>query len=88
MPLLQSVRRHTKPTIVDLYGMFCAVLYLLRTGSQWRFLRSELHKFAVIPRRGVIERSFAWLEKKRRLSQNCERLLNTSLQLSISHSWA
>ena len=42
--------------------------------------RSELHKFAVIPSRWVVERSFAWLEKNRRLWKNCERLLNTSLQ--------
>ena len=42
--------------------------------------RSELHKFAVIPKRWVVERSFAWLEKNRRLWKNCERLLNTSLQ--------
>lgn len=43
--------------------------------------RSELHKFAVIPKRWVVERSFAWLEKNRRLWKNCERKLNTSLQL-------
>ena len=42
--------------------------------------RSELHKFAVIPKRWVVERSFAWLEKRRRLWKNCERHLNTSLQ--------
>lgn len=42
--------------------------------------RSELHKFAVIPQRWVVERSFAWLEKCRRLWKNCERDLNTSLQ--------
>ena len=42
--------------------------------------RSELHKFAVIPMRWVVERSFAWLEKNRRLWKNCERWLNTSLQ--------
>jgi len=33
-----------------------------------------------IPKRWVVERSFAWLEKNRRLWKNCERLLNTSLQ--------
>lgn len=33
-PLLRSVRRATKPTTVDLYEVFCAVLYLLRTGCQ------------------------------------------------------
>lgn len=42
--------------------------------------RSELHKFAVIPKRWVVERSFAWLEKNRRLWKNCERWINTSLQ--------
>ena len=42
--------------------------------------RSELHKFAVIPMRWVVERSFAWLDKNRRLWKSCERLLNTSLQ--------
>ena len=42
--------------------------------------RSELHAFKVMPKRWVVERSFAWLEKNRRLWKNCERLLNTSLQ--------
>ena len=43
--------------------------------------RSELHTFAVIPKRWVVERSFAWLEKCRRLWKNCERKLITSLQM-------
>ncbi len=42
--------------------------------------RSELHSLKVMLRRWVVERSFAWLEKNRRLWKNCERLLNTSLQ--------
>ena len=42
--------------------------------------RSELHTFKVIPKRWVVERSFVWLEKNRRLWKNCEHLLNTSLQ--------
>jgi transposase len=43
--------------------------------------RSELHTFAVIPKRWVVERSFSWLEKCRRLWKNCERKLNTSLNM-------
>ncbi len=43
--------------------------------------RNELHKFVVIPKRWVVERSFAWLEKCRRLWKNCERKLNTSMQM-------
>lgn len=45
--------------------------------------RSELHKFVVIPKRWVVERSFAWLEKCRRLWKNCERKTNTSLQMVV-----
>ena len=45
--------------------------------------RSELHIFKVIPKRWVVERSFAWLEKCRRLWKNCERKLSTSRQMII-----
>ncbi|MFN8992871.1 MAG: IS5 family transposase [Pseudomonadota bacterium] len=45
--------------------------------------RSELHTFAVIPKRWVVERSFSWLEKCRRLWKNCERSLNSSLHMTI-----
>lgn len=45
--------------------------------------RSKLHSFAVLPQRWVLERSFAWLEKCRRLWKNCERKLNTSLQMVV-----
>ncbi len=42
--------------------------------------RSELHTFKVMPKRCIVERSFAWLEKNRRLGKKCERWLDTSLQ--------
>ena len=45
--------------------------------------RSELHRLAVIPKRWVVERSFGWLEKCRRLWKNCERKLHTSLQMVV-----
>ncbi len=45
--------------------------------------RSELHTFAVIPKRWVVERSFSWLEKCRRLWKNCERKINTSLHMVV-----
>jgi len=43
--------------------------------------RNELHRFAVLPKRWIVERSFGWLEKCRRLWKNCECKLNTSLQM-------
>ena len=45
--------------------------------------RNELHTFVVLPKRWVVERSFAWLQKCRRLWKNCERKLNTSLQMVV-----
>lgn len=44
--------------------------------------RNELHKFVVLPKRWVVERSFAWLEKCHRLWKNCERLLLSSLNMA------
>ena len=43
--------------------------------------RSELHTFAVIPKRWIVERSFAWLDKCRRLWKNCERKLENTLNM-------
>ena len=45
--------------------------------------RSEMHVFKVIPKRWVVERSFSWLDKCRRLWKNCERYLHTSLQMIV-----
>ena len=44
-PLLRGVRRNTKPVQLDLYEVFCAVLYLLRTGCQWRYLPPDFPKW-------------------------------------------
>jgi transposase len=45
--------------------------------------RRDLHAFVVIPKRWVVDRSFAWLDKCRRLWKNCERKLNSSLQMVV-----
>ena len=41
--------------------------------------RNELHKFVVIPKRWIVERSFGWLDKCRLLWKNCERKLSSTL---------
>ena len=38
---LEAVRQRTRPRQVDLYEIFNAVLYILRTGSQWRQLPAD-----------------------------------------------
>lgn len=45
--------------------------------------RDELHKFVVLPMRWVVERTFGWLDKSRRLWKNCECSPHTSLQMMI-----
>ena len=45
--------------------------------------KSDLPEFTVIPKRWIVERTFAWLEKNRRLWKNCERKLHTSLQMTV-----
>jgi transposase len=45
--------------------------------------RNELHKFVILPKRWIVERTFAWLEKCHRLWKNCERKLTTSLQMIV-----
>lgn len=47
-PLLESARRKTSPRRVDLYEVFCAVLYLLRSGCQWRMLPDEFPKWRTV----------------------------------------
>ncbi len=37
-PLLESGLKKTAPRKVDLYEVFCAILYLLKSACQWRVL--------------------------------------------------
>jgi transposase len=45
--------------------------------------RNEASKFIVLPKRWIVERSFAWLDKCRRLWKNCEGSLHTSKQMIV-----
>lgn len=45
--------------------------------------RNELHTFAVIPKRWVVERSLGWLDKCHRLWKNCERDMQNSFQMVV-----
>ena len=47
-PMLESLRKTTKPRTVDLYEVFCAVLYLLKSGCQWRMLPGEFPKWRTV----------------------------------------
>ena len=45
--------------------------------------RNQLHKFTVLPKRWIVERSFGWLDKNRRLWKNCERKLHNFMQFTV-----
>jgi len=47
-PLLESERKKTAPRRVDLYKVFCAVLYLLSTGCQRRAQPSDFPKWRTV----------------------------------------
>ena len=64
-----------KPFADEVQGILGATVEVVK--------RNELHTFVALPKRWVVERSFAWLEKCRRLWKNCERKLNTSLQMVV-----
>ena len=45
---LEPKRRKTRPREVDLYDIFCGLLYLLKSGCQWRMLPKEYPKWQTI----------------------------------------
>jgi len=58
-PILESARRKTNPRRLDLYDVFCAVLYLLKSGCQWSMLPSDL------PKRSSVHAYFTiWKEQR------------------------
>lgn len=44
-PLLLSARKVTCPRKLDLYEVFCGILYLVKTGCQWRMLPQDFPKW-------------------------------------------
>jgi transposase len=44
-PLLEAARKKTRPRTIDLYDAFCGVLYVLKSGCQWRMLPSDFPKW-------------------------------------------
>jgi len=45
---LEGVSKRTKPRTVDLYEVFCGLLYVLKSGCQWRMIPSGYPKWHTI----------------------------------------
>ena len=43
--VLEKARKKTKPRTVELYEVFCGILYVLKSGCQWRMLPSDCPKW-------------------------------------------
>ena len=46
--ILESGKKKTAPRKVDLYEIFCAILYLLKIGCQWRMLPETFPKWNTV----------------------------------------
>ncbi len=44
-PMLETARKKTKPRTGDLYDLFCGVVYVLKSGCQWRMLPRDVPKW-------------------------------------------
>lgn len=42
---LESARNKTKPRKLDLYEVFCGILYILKGSCQWRMLPKDFPKW-------------------------------------------
>lgn len=40
-PILESSCKTTSPRTVDLYDVFCGILYVLKSGCQWRMIPKD-----------------------------------------------
>ena len=46
-PILESSRKLTRPRSIDLYDIFCGILYCLKGGIQWRMLPKDYPKWQI-----------------------------------------
>ena len=100
LPTLESARRRTKPRTVDLYDVFCGVLYLLKSGCQWRLPRLAhlLQVFPASERPGpgqdsILEqvlKKIGWRGPTKQWTERADQLLYRGLpeRQEHGHRWA
>jgi len=82
-PLLLSARKRTRPRKLDLHEVFCAVLYLLKTGCQWRMLPSDFPSW-----QNVYAYFRIWSSKKEDKSSLLEQALKKISWRGPSQQWS
>ncbi|GHU57076.1 transposase [Clostridia bacterium] len=56
---LEKAKKTTRPREKDLYDIFCAILYLVKSGCQWRRLPADF------PKRGIVRYYYDVWSKER-----------------------
>jgi transposase len=77
-PLLPTAKPGGRPRAVDLRRICHGRFHVLRSGCQPTRIRPCAPGFVLLPRRWVVERTFAWIGRNRRMSRNDEFLPATS----------
>jgi transposase len=56
---LEKAKKRTKPREIDLYSVYCAILYLNKSGCQWDMIPSDF------PKRGIVRYYYdVWSAKR------------------------
>lgn len=80
---LESARKRTSPRSVDLYDVFCGVLYVLKGGIQWRMLPKTYPKWQLCYYYFTV-----WSEKKDEKSESVlERVLKKISRKNAYARW-
>jgi transposase len=82
-PLLDSARKKTKPRKLKLYDVFCGVLYVLKSGCQWRMLPSDFPNW-----RSVHTYFQIWSERKDNQPSVLEKVLKKMCWRGPYEQWS
>lgn len=56
---LEKAKKKTKPRKIDLYSVFCAILYIIKSGCQWDMIPRDF------PKRGIVRYYYdVWSAKR------------------------
>jgi len=47
-PIFEGARKKTRPPDYDIYDVFCGILYLIKSGCQWRMIPSDFPKWGIV----------------------------------------
>ena len=81
--ILESCRKKTKPRTVDLHKVFCGVLYVLKSGCQWRMLPSDFPKW-----RTCYDYYQKWSEQKEDKPSILEQVLKKNSWRGSTKAWS